>query len=63
MSEQFLLRGAVERALLISLTNSGASVRVCVTSGPLSKSMDKKEQWAAEWSLWERVTGPSVAAT
>lgn len=53
----------MERELLISHTNSGTSVRVYVTTGRVSKSMDKKEHKAAEWLLWERVTEPSVAAT
>ena len=51
------------KELLISHTNTGTSVRVYVTAGRVSKSMDKKAQEAAEWSLWERVTEPSLVAT
>lgn len=55
--------GGCGKELLISHTNTGTSVRVYVATGRVSKSMDKKEQKAAEWLLRERVMEPSVVAT
>lgn len=53
-----------EELLISSHQHRRIRVRLYVTSGRVSKSMDKKEREAAAgWLLWERLTGLSAVET